>query len=139
MKKLRALFEKHREVLLYLIFGGLTTVVSVVSFWLLCAPLGMNVLVANVISWIWAVAFAYFTNARWVFRARPSTRGAAARQLLSFYAGRLATLGVEEGLLLGFVTWLGMNEMAVKLIAQVVVIVLNYVISKLLIFRRKEP
>ncbi len=137
IEKLRALCVKYREVLLYLVFGGLTTVVSLVSFWLCVYPLKLNVLVANVISWICAVTFAYFTNARWVFEARPETRGEKLRQFVSFYAGRLATLGVEELLLLVFVTWLGCNEMLIKLIAQVVVVILNYVISKLLVFRKK--
>ena len=137
-EKLRKLFEKYREILLYLIFGGLTTLVSIASFWLFCHPLGMNVLIANVLSWVLAVAFAYFTNARWVFRARPAGAGERLRQMLGFYAGRLATLGVEEGLLLVFVTWLRCNEMAIKVAAQVVVIVLNYLISKLVVFRKKK-
>ena len=137
IEKLRALCVKYREVLLYLVFGGLTTVVSLVSFWLCVYPLKLNVLVANVISWICAVTFAYFTTARWVFEARPETRGEKLRQFVSFYAGRLAILGVEELLLLVFVTWLGCNEMLIKLIAQVVVVILNYVISKLLVFRKK--
>ena len=138
IEKIKALCLKYKEVLLYLIFGGLTTVVSLVTFWLAGHPLGLNTLIANVVSWICAVTFAYFTNAKWVFEARPASRAEALRQFVSFYVGRLATLGVEELLLFVFVTLLHCNDMLIKLIAQVVVVVLNYVISKLLIFRKKK-
>ena len=135
--KLKALCIKYKEVLLYLIFGGLTTVVSLASFWLCTYPLGINVLISNVISWICAVTFAYFTNAKWVFEAKPATHAEVFRQFVSFYAGRLATLGVEELIFLVFVTLLHGNEMIVKIIAQVVVVVLNYVVSKLFVFQKK--
>ena len=136
--RIKALCIKYKEVLLYLIFGGLTTVVSLASFWVCTYPLHINVLISNVISWICAVTFAYFTNAKWVFEAKPQTRGEAFRQFVSFYAGRLATLGVEEAILLVFVTLLHGNEMIVKLIAQVVVVVLNYVVSKLFVFKKND-
>ncbi len=137
IEKIKALCIKHKEVLLYLIFGGLTTVVSLVSFWICTYPLHINVLISNIISWICAVTFAYFTNAKWVFEAKPATRREAFRQFVSFYVGRLATLGVEELILLVFVTLLHGNEMIVKVIAQVVVVVLNYVVSKLFVFQKK--
>ncbi len=137
IEKIKALCIKYKEVLLYLIFGGLTTVVSLASFWVCTYPLHINVLISNVISWICAVTFAYFTNAKWVFEAKPQSRGEALRQFVSFYAGRLATLGVEEAILLVFVTLLHGNEMIVKVIAQVVVVVLNYVVSKLFVFKKK--
>ncbi len=138
IEKLKALCLKYKEVLLYLIFGGLTTVVSLVSFWLCTYPLRIHVLIANVVSWLCAVTFAYFTNAKWVFEAKPATRGEAFRQFVSFYVGRLATLGVEEAILLVFVTLLHGNEMLVKLIAQIVVVVLNYVVSKLFVFKKEQ-
>ncbi len=137
--KIKALCIRYREVLLYLIFGGLTTVVSLVSFWICTYPLHINVLISNVISWICAVTFAYFTNARWVFEAAPRSRGEAFRQFLSFYAGRLATLGVEEAILLIFVTLLKGNEMIAKITAQLAVVVLNYAVSKLSVFRTTAP
>ena len=129
-------YQKHREVLLYLFFGGLTTVVSIASFAFFYHGLSLNELLANVLSWILAVLFAFFTNRVWVFSA--STNGAAAflRQMASFFGGRLATLTVEELLLLALVTWLGLPAVPVKIGAQVVVIVLNYVISKLFVFRK---
>ena len=138
LRPLQPFWQKHREALLYLFFGGLTTLVSILSFWLFTAGLGLNVLIANVLSWILAVLFAYLTNARWVFEAKPRSFGERLRLLLRFYAGRLATLGVEEALLWLFITRLELPDMPVKIAAQVVVIVLNYVVSKLLVFRTKR-
>ena len=129
-------YVKYKEPLLYLFFGGLTTLISIFVFWLFNSPLGLNELVANLISWLLAVLFAFLTNKTWVFQSGGQEKGFLSL-MLSFYAGRLVTLGVEELLLLVFITWLGFNSMAVKIVAQIVVIVLNYVISKLLVFRDK--
>lgn len=135
VRRLYALCKKHKEMLLYVFFGSGATVVSVGSFLLFDRM--MNELIANVLSWIVTVGFAYFTNRTWVFRSR--VRGKDAwKELTSFYAGRLLTLGLEEGLLLVFVTYLAWNAMAVKIVAQVVVVVGNYVISKRFIFREDK-
>ena len=138
LKPLWPFWEKHREVLLYLFFGGLTTLISIAVFWLFNRPLDLNEHIANVISWILSVLFAYVTNAIWVFTAKPQTPGEWLRQMLSFYAGRLATLGVEELIIYVFVTRLAFDSMLIKIIATVVVIILNYFISKLLVFRKKK-
>ena len=137
IEKIKALCLKYKEILLYLIFGGLTTVVSILSFWLAYNVLGIHELIATVVSWICAVTFAYLTNAKWVFESKPANRQERLREVVSFFAGRLATLGVEELLMLIFVTWLGFNGLLVKLVAQVVVVILNYVISKLFVFKKK--
>ena len=137
IEKIKALCLKHKEILLYLIFGGLTTVVSMVTFWLAYNVLGIHELIANVISWICAVAFAYLTNAKLVFESKPAPAQEQLREIISFFTGRLATLGVEELLILVFATWLGFNGLVVKLVAQVVVVILNYIISKLIVFKKK--
>ena len=137
IEKIKALCLRYKEVLLYLIFGGLTTVVSFVTLWIPYELLGIHELVSNVISWVCAVTFAYLTNAKWVFDAQPKNARERLRQIVSFFSGRLATLGVEELILLVFSTWLGWNVLLVKLFAQIVVIILNYVISKLWVFREK--
>ena len=129
-------YVKYKEPLMYLFFGGLTTLISIFVFWLFNGPFGLNELVANLISWVLAVLFAFLTNKTWVFKSTEQEKSFLAL-MLSFYAGRLLTLGVEELLLFVFITWLGFNSMVVKILAQIVVIVLNYVISKLLVFRDK--
>lgn len=128
-------YKAHKEVLLYLLFGGLTTLISTGTF-ALFVWMGMNPLTANIPSWVLAVLFAYITNKIWVFNAPTRTVGELLKQMLSFFAGRLATLGLEELILFVFVTKLSLWPMGVKLAAQVAVIVANYIISKLLVFRK---
>ena len=132
--KLSALYGKYKELILYVFFGGLATVVSIGAFLLFDAV--MNELVANLLSWVITVGFAYWTNRTWVFRSQVRGKGVW-KEILTFYTGRLVTLGLEEGMLLVFVTLLGWNAALIKVAAQIVVLVGNYVISKLLIFRDK--
>ena len=135
-KKLAGVCDKHREILLYILFGGATTAVSIGSFVLFHTVLGINELIANVLSWVLAVGFAFVTNRKWVFCS--TAQGIAAwKEAVSFYSGRLLTLGVEEGLLLVFATWLSFPGTAVKIAGQIIVLVGNYAISKWLIFRKK--
>ena len=112
--------------------------VSIASSALFYQLLGLNELVANVLSWICVVLFAFFTNRTRVFAAPTSGAGEFLRQMAAFFGGRLATLAAEELILLVFVTWLALPAVPVKIVAQVVVIVLNYVISKLFVFRSKN-
>ena len=128
------LYKKYKEVLLYLFFGVLTTVVSIGSYAFFNVALGINELIANVISWVLAVLFAFFTNRIWVFAAPTKTVEEFMKQLVSFAGGRVLTLVIEEIIL----TMLHFNSMLIKFIAQVVVIILNYVISKLLVFRKDK-
>ncbi len=128
-------YQKHKEKLLYLFFGGLTTVTSLVTFWLVNGVMTANEHIANVASWLLAVLFAFVTNRKWVFKAKASEKVTFLRQLLGFYGGRLFTFGVEELLILVFITWLHFNSMAVKISAQIVVLILNYIVSKRLVFR----
>ena len=83
------------------------------------------------------MGFAYLTNRTWVFASQAKGK-AIIPECLSFYAGRLLTLGLEEGLLLVFATWLSWNATWVKIAGQVLVLAGNYIISKLLVFRKKK-
>lgn len=127
-------FSRHREGLLYLFFGVLTTAVSWGSFYLLCYPLAVDELLANPISWTVAVFFAFFTNRIWVFRTHG---GGLFSEMALFLGARLSTLALEEGIIFLFVTVLAYDAMAVKVLGNIAVLVLNYVLSKLLIFRKK--
>lgn len=128
-------YAKYKEMLLYLFFGGLAFVVSVATYSLFNLVLHMNELIANIFSWIITVLFAFFTNRVWVFQSPTEGAGAFFRQMISFYSGRVITLLIEEAILFVFITLLSFSSLGVKIAAQVVVIILNYVISKLIIFR----
>lgn len=129
-------YKKHKEMLLYLFFGGLTFVISIVSYAIFNVAFGINELIANIISWVLAVLFAFFTNRIWVFDGKTDGAKEFLIQMLNFFGGRVATLVVEELILFIFITKLGFGSMAVKTVAQVIVIVLNYIISKLWVFRK---
>ena len=150
--KIKALALKYREIILYLVFGGLTTVVNIAVYYAVSelmrvllrgtaisagAALGLEVNTANVAAFILSVLFAYITNRRYVFRS--TTRGAAARrEILSFFGARIATWGLDEINMNVFVTWLHMNGLLIKVLSNIVVILANYALSKLIIFRRRE-
>ena len=137
LKILNPLFQKYKSVLLYLFFGVLTTCVSVFSFILCDSVLGIHVLVSNIISWILAVTFAYFTNRTWVFRSS-AKRYELVKEVFLFFSARVTTLLIEEVLMWIFVMLLHYDSTAIKLIAQVVVLVLNYVFSKLFVFKKRN-
>lgn len=141
--KIKALCRRYREQLLYLIFGGLTTVVdwgvSFLFYRLWDTAIDTNAFVihgANVIAWVSAVLFAYVTNRIWVFRSKQKGVLPILGELCTFAGGRVITFLLQEMLVAVFFDWLGLNKYAVKLIAAVLVVVLNYIISKLLVFRR---
>lgn len=131
-------YKEHKEVLLYLFFGALTFIVSVVTFAIFSVVMEMNELIANTFSWIIAVILAFLTNRKWVFRAPTDTVIEFFSQMLSFGTGRVITLVIEEIILLVFITWLGFSRMVIKIVAQIFVIIINYFISKILIFRENK-
>ena len=124
-------FNKHKEVILYLVFGVLATLVSISTFYIFSKVLNMHELIANIFSWICAVGFAYYTNSKWVFESNDK----GIKSISKFFVGRLFTLVIEEIILLVFVTVMKFDEMIIKVIAQIIIIILNYVISKWFVFK----
>ena len=129
---LKDLYIKHKEIILYLLFGVLTTIVGIVTFYLFYRILGIHELIANIFSWILAVLFAYYTNSKWVFNNESISNKTT---IFKFFFSRLFSLFVEEIILIIFVTKLGYDGVVIKVIAQIIVIVLNYVISKWFVFK----
>lgn len=95
----------------------------------------MNPLIANVISWFLAVTFAYITNRIWVFHSNHHGIVACLKEIIEFFLSRLLTLGIEEGMIYLFINVMDLNSLAVKLSAQVIIVLVNYIFSKLFIFR----
>mgnify|MGYP003295572526 CR=1 FL=1 len=120
------LYSKYKEQLLYLFFGGCTFIVSIVSYKLALAAFAP--LLANIISWIFAVAFAYVTNRIWVFSGAATDSKGIVREVISFASGRLVTLGLEEIILAVGINLLHLDSMLVKVVGQVIVIVSYYFI-----------
>lgn len=134
-----AWYHKYKEILLYLFFGALTTVLSVcvrlLLFHTICNPdKALDVQIATIISNAVGIAFAYFTNRSFVFESKNKNR---LKEAGSFVLGRLSTLFMDMGIMFVGVTVLKWNETIITLVSQVLVIVLNYVISKLIVFKKK--
>ncbi len=137
--KVKRLFGKlvNRETITYAIAGTLTTVVNIISLELLCR-IGIPTLTSNAIAWVIAVTFAYLVNKINVFRSKSEDAKDEAKKVTKFFGMRLITLGIEQLGMLVFVVWMGFYRLLVKAFLAVIVIVLNYVFSKLLIFQRKK-
>lgn len=138
MQKIIDVFNKYKEVIMYLIFGVLTTVVSLVSYYLLTitvlnSEIGVQLQIANIISWILSVAFAYITNRKYVFESKSNNY---VKEITSFVGGRVVTLVMDMLIMFVFVTLLKFNDKVFKLVSQVVVIVANYIISKIFVFKK---
>ncbi len=136
MNKIKDLYIKYKEVINYLFFGGCTFLVSIISFFLFNKVCNFNEHVANVISWILAVSFAYITNKKYVFESKTSEKKDLLKEIGSFVSARILTLVMEELILVVGVNLLHIDSMIVKIVAQVVVIVANYFLSKLFIFKK---
>lgn len=135
--KLKALYAKYGDILRYLIIGGVTTLIDLAAFALL-ETTGMNYLVAKSIAWVLAVAFAFWGNKQIVFRTETRDARGVAKEAGSFLAMRLITLGISLGFMYIAVDLLGWNENLSNLICNIVVIILNYILSKLIVFRKKD-
>ena len=129
---------KKREIALYLVFGVLTTVISLLSFKLFNFLLGENLyLINNVFSWILAVSFAFVTNKLWVFESKEWKSPLIFKEILLFLSARVFSLLVEELGLFLLIDVLGsINPDISKLIMQIIVVILNYVLSKFLVFKK---
>ena len=138
MDKLKSLLIQYRDIIAYLFFGGCTTLVNIVAYWVAAYPLSMGTVPASVLAWFAAVLFAYVTNRKWVFHSQAVTRQEVTREIASFFGCRLATGVVDWGMMFVCVDLLRFNDMIIKIFANVVVIILNYVASKLLIFKNKN-
>lgn len=130
-------YESYREALLYLFFGGITLFLNLGIFIGIDHFTDINELINNIICWIICVAFQFITNRTWVFDGKVSGGRHILRQMVIFFGGRIFTFMLEEAIIVIFITWLGFNSFVVKFSAQIIVIILNYVISKTIVFRNR--
>ncbi len=134
---IRDLYKKYREIIHYLIAGGLTTVVSLAVYYacvltFLDPQKALQLQAANVISWVVAATFAYFINRTFVFQSKSQD---IVKEISKFYASRVVTLLMDMACMFLLVTLMGMNDKIAKLVAQVIVTVGNYILSKFLVFK----
>ena len=144
METLKNLYFKHKEIINYLLFGGMTTVVSWGTYSLFVKAIGMSVGVGNILSWICAVLFAFVTNKLFVFESKTWQPATALREFVSFIGARLAAGVIEWSGLPYFSTHglthplFGVKGLLAKVVVSIVVIILNYIFSKFLVFIKKD-
>lgn len=144
-ENVKAFLKKHRSLISYVVFGGLTTLVNIAVYGV-CTWLGMAIGWANVVAWLMSVAFAYYTNRRWVFESKVHGLQEIMREIGTFVVCRLGTGLMDQAIMMIGGEWLGPKiipaaqfyiwSMGLKIASNVLVIVLNYVFSKRVIFKR---
>ena len=140
MEKITELYKKYKEVINYLIFGVLTTVVSLIVYYasvytFLNPDNAIQLQIANILSWVAGVTFAYFTNRKYVFESNEKNK---IKEASKFVLARVTTLIMDMIIMWLGVTVLHCNDKIVKIISQIVIIVSNYIFSKLFVFKKES-
>ena len=132
-KSIITLYKKYKEIINYLIVGGLTTIVSILSY-IIFKLIITNYITCTVLSWIAAVLFAYFANRIFVFNSKNKNK---IKECINFISCRLLTLGIEIAVMFLFVDLIKIPDLISKISVQFIIVVLNYIFSKLLVFKEK--
>ena len=130
---MKNIIQKNKEIIMYLVFGVLTTVVNIVVYYIFSNLLHMNYLFSNAMAWFLSVLFAYVTNRKYVF---DSKNNQIIKEAISFFCSRLAT-GIMDMMLMWFlVNFNIVNDVVAKVVVNVIIVILNYILSKLVVFKK---
>lgn len=136
IKKLLNLYKKYEEIINYIVVGGITTVISILSYFLIRTILksdtSLNVQISTVFSWIVAVTFAYFANRIFVFKSNNSKK----IESVKFITSRIMSLLIEMLVMLILTAFLKINDKIAKILVQFIIVVLNYLFSKIFVFKK---
>ena len=136
MKKLKNLLLQYKSVILYLIFGGCTTLVNIVCYFVCYRMLWISNLASTAIAWFASVLFAFVTNRTYVFGSQAKEYRERLRELLSFFACRGMTGVMDMAIMYITVDCMNMNSLLWKIVSNILVIIINYTASKLIIFKK---
>ena len=129
-----SIYHKNEELWNYLIVGGLTTLVSILSYGLFSKVFNIKYIISNILSWILSVLFAYFTNRWFVFHSKNKNK---LKEFITFTGSRVLTLLLDTGLMILFIELIKLDDLIAKVIVQFVIVIANYIISKLIVFKNK--
>lgn len=127
---------KYKSIMLYAFFGVLTTIVNIATYYVCAHLIHLDTVISACVAWITGVLFAYFTNRKYVFESDKTEMEGVLKEVFSFFSCRLITGAVDIAIMYIFVDVFHWNDMLIKVLSNVVVIVLNYMASKLIIFRK---
>ena len=138
LEKILLYYKKYKEIINYLIFGVLTTIINLFSYYLLTNTIlnpnqALHLQIANVISWIIAVIFAYITNRKYVFNSSNANIG---KEITDFIGARVMTLLLDMVIMFIGVTLFNFNDKFIKILSQILIIIFNYIFSKVFVFKK---
>ena len=135
---MKQLFEKYKDIISYLVFGVLTTLVNIIFYWLCAHLLHLSTVLSAAIAWLAAIIFAYLTNRKFVFHSKAIKKKDILIEVITFFVCRLLTGLLDVVIMHVFVDKFGQPDMIVKIISNIIVILANYVFSKLVIFKADD-
>lgn len=133
--KIKYIYDHYKNVISYLFFGFCTTAINVAVYGILSHAAGCGVMFSTIAAWIIAVLFAYLTNRKWVFSSHAENFITHVKEITSFFLCRIATGVIDWGCMFLFVNIFHFNDVIIKIISNFIVIILNYVLSKCIVFR----
>ena len=139
MKKLKELYLKYKEIINYIIFGGLTTITNFVVYFICTKLFSIDEVISNGIAWFLSVLFAYVTNKIFVFESKTNTSREFVKEMITFYLSRVLSGALcDVGTFALMVKVLHINDIVSKIVTQVMVVIVNYILSKLVIFKKEK-
>lgn len=133
-----SMIKKYKEIILYLIFGVLTTIVNILTYIIFAKVFNFDYLISNLIAWILSVLFAYITNKIYVFESKNNEKKMIIFEIISFFSFRVLSGIIDMTFMYIFVSLLAFNDSLMKIITNIIVVILNYIFSKLFIFNKKD-
>lgn len=135
---MKELYSRYKDLISYLFFGVCTTLVNLITYWLMARLCNAGIMSSTVIAWILAVMFAYITNRKWVFHSKAHKFEEVSKEIFSFFSCRIVTGMLDWTSMFIFADLIGLNDMVVKILSNIAVIILNYIFSKLFIFKKND-
>ncbi|MBQ2897221.1 MAG: GtrA family protein [Clostridia bacterium] len=133
---IRTILKKYKPIVLYVFFGGLTTLVNIISYFFTSHVLNCNTLISNSVAWMLSVLFAFITNKLYVFNSQGRSAKELIYEIVSFFSCRVFSGVIDTAIMVLLVDFLQFNSMACKIITNVIVMTLNYFASKFVIFKK---
>ena len=138
-RTIKGLYFNYKEVVNYLVFGGLTTIVNFVTYYIFARMIGIDEVVSSALSWFFSVLFAYITNKIFVFDSKTETRTQLIKECVSFFLARiLSGILCDVGTFALMVKVSNINDILSKIVTQVMVVIVNYIFSKFIVFKKKK-
>jgi len=134
MGNLLNLYNKYKMQILYLFFGGLTTIINIIAYYISAYLFNLNTVTSTIIAWFLSVIFAFITNKIFVFESKSKS---IFYELYKFFACRIGTGLLDLAIMYITVDLLNWNDLIMKIISNVIVIILNYILSKVIVFKEK--